>query len=338
MEQLRRDTEFFIRPALPETNDVGEDEAGEVVDDLLAVAGPEPEPISARLRSRGRADRAVLSNQAVECAAIVENITEPALQDDRAVLSNQAVESAALVENSTEPALQASLPCHTGPGHSVSDTHSSMSSSKCSCTFLLMGYSTLTTILVIGLSTILGLKNSGDSCAMEPVIMDNQGQVAIDENTVYNIDLFNSHSVTDEEDPKDSELGCDKTCSHYFSGIQVGEMVCFVLLGCWLVMNWGKCSLWFHGMVKEWKKSARAKKLAKEARKKELLRAELDAERAGHGAEPAAIFRSAGQSAELGVLPKVAVYEETGGCHQAARPTGGCNQADKKSDNATMQF
>ena len=110
---------------------VGEDEPGEVVDDLLAVAGPETEPISARLRSRGRADRAVLSNRAVECAATVESITEHALQDDRAVLGNQAVESADLVENFTEPALQASLPCHTaGPGHSVSDSHSSMSASK----------------------------------------------------------------------------------------------------------------------------------------------------------------------------------------------------------------
>ena len=141
-----------------------------------------------------------------------------------------------------------------------------------------MGYSTLMTILVIGLSTILGLKNSGDSCTVDPVIMDNQGQVAINEESVYNIDLFNSHTVTEEEDTKDYEQGCDKTCSHYFSGIQVGELVCFVLLGCWLVTNWGRVSLWFHGMVKEWRKSARAKKLAKEERRKQLLKAEIEAE------------------------------------------------------------
>ena len=72
------------------------------------------------------------------------------------------------------------------------------------------------------------------------------------------------------------------------------------------------------------------------------MKAELEAERAAqsnqHGAEPAVIFRNAGQSAELGGMPNPTVYEATGGCNQAAGPTGGCNQAAKKPDNVTVDL
>ena len=79
----------FIRPALPETNDdvEGEADIGVAVDDS-EVAGPGSEPVSSRLRSRGRAARAAHSNQgsheqrsmnAEECAHVVENLQQPAL-------------------------------------------------------------------------------------------------------------------------------------------------------------------------------------------------------------------------------------------------------------------
>ena len=129
-------------------------------------------------------------------------------------------------------------------------------SGKCNCTCILVAYSSLATILVIGLAEILGHQSTGDTCKVDPTIKDNTGQVAVSEETVYNIDVFNSHAVTEENTEDKGEGGCETTCAHYFTGLQVGELISFILLGCLFVKNWGQISLWCHTQCKEWRKSA----------------------------------------------------------------------------------
>ena len=54
---------------------------------------------------------------------------------------------------------------------------------------------------MVGLAAILGLQ-SKDIC-IDPNIVDNSGEVKVQTETVYNVDVFNSHS---EEKPKDPEV------------------------------------------------------------------------------------------------------------------------------------
>ena len=252
----------------------GEADIGVAVDDS-EVADPGSEPVSSRLRSRGRAARAAHSNQgshAEECAHVVEKSYQPALPPQPAL--------------HTQPALS----CHdrelftAGTDHlaigscrTCSCLELSTMSGKCNCTCILVAYSSLATILVIGLAAILGHQSTGDTCKVDPTIMDNAGQVAVSEETVYNIDVFNSHAVTENTEDK-GEGGCETSCAHYFTGLQVGELISFILLACLFVYNWGQISLWCHSQCKEFRKSARATKNAKNEKKRQTLKRELEAE------------------------------------------------------------
>ena len=120
-----------------------------------------------------------------------------------------------------------------------------MSGRSCNCTCVLIAYSCFATVLVIGLAAILG-HQSQSQVSCNPTIVDNTGDVAVKSETVYNVDFFNSHSETKDKTEKSGEGTCERTCAHYFTGLQVGELISFVLLGCLTVRYWGEITLWCH--------------------------------------------------------------------------------------------
>ena len=239
-------------------------------------------------------------------------------------------ECAHVVEKSQQPALSCSVLSRltAGTDHSVTGSCRTCSclelttmSGKCNCTCILVAYSSLATILVIGLAAILGHQSTGDTCKVDPVIKDNTGQVSVSEETVYNIDVFNSHAVTEEHEDK-GEGGCDTSCAHYFSGLEVGELISFILLGCLFAYNWGQISLWFHAQCTKWKTSSRAAKVAKTEKKRQTLKLELEA-------EMAAKAELAGQGSGSGLpTPNQTIQSGAGGGAQAA----------KKPDCVSVEF
>ena len=140
------------------------------------------------------------------------------------------------------------------------------------------------------------------------------------EETVYNIDVFNSHAVTEEHTEDKGEGGCETTCAHYFTGLQVGELISFILLGCLFVYNWGQISLWCHTQCTKWRKSARATKVAKNEKKRQTLKLELEAELAAKA-----------EQGSCSGLPKPNQTVQT----EAA---GGGAQAGKKADSVSVEF
>ena len=306
--------------ALPEeANDVveGEADADGVTADDSEGADPgseQPEPISSRLRSRVRAARTQVSNQGprdqTQLAHVVENNNEN--------LSHQLA-----------------LPGHdrelfnAGPHLVLCSCRNcihwkllEMSGRSCNCTCVLIAYSCLATVLVIGLSAILG-HQSQVTCNLDPSIVDNTGEVAVMSEMVYNVDVFNSHSETKEKTEESGDGTCEKTCAHYFTGLQVGELISFVLLGCLTVRYWGEITLWCHSQCQDFRRTAKVKKRAKEAEKKKSLKAELEMEMAA-----AAQSGSSGMPNQTGQNAEAA-----GGGVQAGRESGA-----KKADSVSVNF
>ena len=113
----------------------------------------------------------------------------------------------------------------------------------------------------------------------------------------YNIDFFNSHSTSEIKENEKSEGGtCNQTCPHYFTGLQVGELISFILLGCLTVSKWGQITMWCHGKCLEIRGAAKERKRAKTEKKTADLKAQLEMEM------------------------KARESESAGGCLQAAKP------------------
>ena len=173
---------------------------------------------------------------------------------------------------------------------------------------------------------------------VEPVIKDNTGQVAVSEETIYNIDVFNSHAVTEEHEDK-GEGGCDTSCAHYFSGLEVGELISFILLGCLFAYNWGQISLWCHAQCTKWRTSSQAAKVAKTERKRQTLKLELEAERAAELATKAELS-GPNQTFRMGATASV---QHAGGVQAATVQQGAVQQAGgvqaaKKPECVAVEF
>ena len=120
--------------------------------------------------------------------------------------------------------------------------------SSCSCTCILAVYSFFATILWVGLAAVLGHTTTTD---VNPIITDNQGKVAIIHEETVNVDLFNSHSSKSEikGDEKTMEDQCSQSCAHYFTSMEIGEMIACVLLAYLMLSNWTRISMFCH---KKW--------------------------------------------------------------------------------------
>ena len=238
----------FIRNALPvnvENHEVeaGVDDTDIVQPDDQAGAIPEPihEPVSSRLRRRARL--AILSN-----ADLVEKSKESFL---------------ALTEASTS-----SLSYHLVPVALwnylfllrfvwSSSSKLIMTASSCSCTTILAVYSFFATILWVTLIILLG-HGYGSTTDVTPIISANQGQVEIvNENTV-NVDLFNSHASKSETigNEKTMDDPCSQSCFHFFTSMEIGEIIACVLLVYLMLSNWTRISLFCH---KKWIKMRKAR-------------------------------------------------------------------------------
>ena len=161
------------------------------------------------------------------------------------------------------------------------------------------------------MAAILGHK-SHTAATCNPTIQDNQGSVKVISEETYNIDFFNSHTakkseIKENEKPDgDYTEPCAQTCAHYFSSLEVGELISFILLGHLTIANWGRISMWIHKKWLEIKKAANEREMAKaEARRnleKKSIRAEIELERAAVGSK--------------GIMQN----EAAGGSHQSGKP------------------
>ena len=75
--------------------------------------------------------------------------------------------------------------------------------------------------VLAGLAAILGHQSQA-TCDLDPNIVDNEGQIEVMSETIYNVDFFNQHTVEedkmeDTDEGGDGEDGCDRTCAYYFS-------------------------------------------------------------------------------------------------------------------------
>ena len=137
--------------------------------------------------------------------------------------------------------------------------------SSCSCTCLLAIYSFFATILWVGLAAVLGHTTTTD---VNPIITDNQGKVEIIHEETVNVDLFNSHSSAKSEikgDEKPVEDQCSQSCFHYFTSMEIGEMIACLLLAYLLIANWTRISMWGHKKWIKMKKTANEREIAREA-------------------------------------------------------------------------
>ena len=212
-----------------------------------------------------------------------------------------------------------------------------MSGRSCNCTCVLIGYSCFATLLVIGLAAILG-HQSQVSCNLDPTIVDNTGEVAVKSETVYNVDFFNSHPETEEKNEESEGGTCERTCAHYFTGPQVGELISFVLLGCLTVKYWGEITLWCHSQCLDFRRTAKIKKRAKEEKKKQILKAELELEMANQTSQETGSSEAAGGGVQAGKsdtnsgMPNQ-TSQEAGG----SKTAGGGVQA-RKADFVSIEF
>ena len=135
-----------------------------------------------------------------------------------------------------------------------------MSTARISCQCFLMGYSALTTLTVIALAAIMG--HQGTTC-IDPIIEGNEGEVAVMNENIVNVDFFNSHTEKVADTKALAEGTCDQTCSHFFSGLEVGEIISFILLGVLTLRFWGQISMWCLNQFREMRKSVQSSKTAK---------------------------------------------------------------------------
>ena len=231
-------------------------------------------PVSSRLRPRARV------------AAILENVDD-LVENESASLENNDE----LVENNPELSNQESLALSQTSNISA-DSHSVTSAilnslvslkylsvwkfynkikmpsspSSCSCTCLLAIYSCFATILWVGLAAVLGHTTH---TAVNPIITDTEGSVEIINEETVNVDFFNSHSAVKSENkgdvkPVDADQ-CSQSCFHYFTKMEIGEIISFLLLGYLMLANWTRISMWLH---KKWitiKKTQNERESAREA-------------------------------------------------------------------------
>ena len=98
----------------------------------------------------------------------------------------------------------------------------------------------------------------GSTTDVTPIITANQGQVEIvNENTV-NVDLFNSHASKSETigNEKTMDDPCSQSCFHFFTSMEIGEIIACVLLVYLMLSNWTRISLFCH---KKWIKMRKAR-------------------------------------------------------------------------------
>ena len=238
--------------------------------------GPETihEPVSSRLRPRAKTAAIVEVDESVEKeSASLENAE---LVETSQVLSNQ--DSLALSQSSqaaddyhlvTDQDLTAQdlpriwnslvdLKDHSvwNWSRKITNYLKMPSSSSCSCSCLLTIYAAFATLLWMGLAAILGATHSTPAVC-NPIISNNEGQVEIVNDNTVEVDFFNSHSVKSEKagDEKTAD-SCSQSCFHYFTKIEIGELISFLLLGYLLLANWTRISMWCH---KKWKKISAAR-------------------------------------------------------------------------------
>ena len=178
---------------------------------------------------------------------------------------------------------------------------------SCSCTCALAIYACFSTILWVGLAAILG-HTSHTAVTCNPIIKDTQGSVEIINEETVNVDFFNSHSAVKSENKGDEKPvdadPCSQSCFHYFTSMEIGEIISFLLLGYLIIANWTRISMWIH---KKWmgiRKAANEREIAREAARRDQEEERIQAEVQGRL-----------ELQRVAVIP--ADPEQAGGSHQA---------------------
>ena len=122
-------------------------------------------------------------------------------------------------------------------------------------------------------------------------------------------DTSTKSEIKENEKP-DGEYAepCAQSCAHYFSSLEVGELISFILLGYLTIANWGRITMWAHKKWLEIRKAANERKMAKAEARKKSIKAELALEMAAVESE--------------GIMQ----IEAAGGCNRAGK------QADIRVD------
>ena len=297
----------FIRSALPDSVVDGEaggadtglvepDDRAETIDDPAEIIH---EPVSSRLRPRARV-AAIVEKPRDDIDELVENSPDPSNQELALSLTSKNSTSShsvsAAILNSLVRKYHSVWKCSTMPGNN-----------SCSCTCILAIYAGFATLLWVGLAAMVG-HTSHTAVTCNPVIQDTQGSVEIINEETVNVDFFNSHTaerseIKGDKKPVDADP-CSQTCAHYFSSMEIGEMISFILLGYLIIANWGRISMWIH---KKWvgiRKAAKEREMAREAARKDQEEERIRAEVEGRL-----------ELQRVAVVPSD--HEQAGGSHQA---------------------
>ena len=143
-------------------------------------------------------------------------------------------------------------------------------------------------------------------------IQDTQGSVEIINEETVNVDFFNSHTakkseIKGDKKPEVDTEPCSQTCAHYFSSMEIGEMISFILLGYLIIANWGRISMWIHKKWVEIKKAANEREMAREQERRDLEEERIRAEIEGRL-----------ELERVAVVPSDP--EQAGGSHQSGKP------------------
>ena len=275
----------YIRATLPDDNVDGEVEGADqslvqpddaAVDEPADIHGTIHDPVmpvSSRLRSRARV------------ATLVE---WPESQCD------ELVETKDFDEVAEKSSLAPSLNKNAAVSHSVTILDSLVKyhsawccampgQSSCTCKCALALYAGFSTILWLGLASMLAhTSHTAISCND---IQGTKGNVEIINEESVSVDFFNSHheEISEKgEEKSENEDPCSQSCFHYFTKMEIGEIISFVLLGYLIVANWTKISLWLHRKWIGIKKAAAERESAALAAKREeeerRIRAEIELE------------------------------------------------------------
>ena len=255
----------YIRAALPDkvVNDgeAEDDDTGTVEhDDGAEIIH---EPVSSRLRPRAKVAAIVEVDESVEKeSASLENVAELAetnqgLSNEDSLALSQTSKAAANSNLVTAAFLNLKYLTVWSWSNRITKYLEMPSSSSCSCSCLLTIYAVFATLLWMGLAAILGATHSTPT-ACNPIVSNNEGQVEIINDNTVEVDFFNSHSAVKSENKYDEKTAdsCSQSCFHYFTKIEIGELISFLLLGYLLLANWTRISMWCH---KKWKKISAAR-------------------------------------------------------------------------------
>ena len=71
---------------------------------------------------------------------------------------------------------------------------------------------------------------------------------------------------------------CSQSCFHYFTKMEIGEIISFLLLGYLIIANWTRISMWIHKKWIKIKKTQNEREIAREAARRDQEEERIQAE------------------------------------------------------------